>query len=529
MLKTLLKKQLMEVFRSYYYNPKNNTARSKAGTVWMFVLFTFLMVAVLGGMFGFLGYVMCQPLAQVGVGWLYFVIFGLISILLGVFGSVFSTFSGLYLAKDNDLLLAMPIPVRDVILSRLLNVYLMGLLYVASVLLPAMIVYWIFGVCSVATVVGGIVLLLLVSVFVLLLSCLLGWVVAKLSLRLKNKSFLTVLIALVGIGLYYFLYFKAQELLRELVENAAQYGAQIKGSAYGLYLFGRVGEGDALAIGIYVAAVALLTALVWLILRKTFLSIATASTSAGKAVYHEKKTAQQSADAALLRKELARFTSSANYMLNCGIGLLFMLVGGVALLVYRRLTEAITGMLGADFAAVLLCALVCMLGSMNLISAPSVSLEGKSVWLPQSLPVSPWQVLRAKLRAHLLIVCVPAVFVAVCGAWVIPGSAAVKLLFEAVCLLYTLLLALWGLFLGVKMPNLTWTNEIFVLKQSGCVGFALLGSWVYWAALGGLYFLFGSMLSPALYLGIWAALTAAFDLALYLWLRTKGAARFATL
>ena len=34
--------------------------------------------------------------------------------------------------------------------------------------------------------------LLLISLFVLALSCLLGWVVAKVSLKLKNKSFVTV-------------------------------------------------------------------------------------------------------------------------------------------------------------------------------------------------------------------------------------------------------------------------------------------------------------------------------------------------
>ena len=29
MLKTLLKKQLMEIFRSYFYDPKKNKARSR--------------------------------------------------------------------------------------------------------------------------------------------------------------------------------------------------------------------------------------------------------------------------------------------------------------------------------------------------------------------------------------------------------------------------------------------------------------------------------------------------------------------
>ena len=40
---------------------------------------------------------------------------------MGAFGSVFNTYSSLYLAKDNDLLLSLPIPLRVIISSRLLS------------------------------------------------------------------------------------------------------------------------------------------------------------------------------------------------------------------------------------------------------------------------------------------------------------------------------------------------------------------------------------------------------------------------
>ena len=55
------------------------------------------------------------------MGWLYFTLMGLVAIFLGAFGSVFNTYSSLYLAKDNDLLLSLPIPVRVIIASRLLS------------------------------------------------------------------------------------------------------------------------------------------------------------------------------------------------------------------------------------------------------------------------------------------------------------------------------------------------------------------------------------------------------------------------
>ena len=66
--------------------------------------------------------------------WLYMALMGIVSVTLGVFGSVFNTFSTLYQAKDNDLLFAMPITERSVLTARLSGVYTMGLMYELFVL-----------------------------------------------------------------------------------------------------------------------------------------------------------------------------------------------------------------------------------------------------------------------------------------------------------------------------------------------------------------------------------------------------------
>ena len=174
MVKLLLKKQLSEIFRSYFYDAKKNKPRSKASTVSLIVLYVLLMVGVIGGMFTLFSIGLCAPLHEAGLDWLYFTLFALVGVLMGVFGSVFNTFSGLYQAKDNDLLLSLPIPVRAILASRLLGVYLMGLMFSGVILLPCVIVYWAVGVLTAATVLGGIALILAVSLLVLVLSCLLG-------------------------------------------------------------------------------------------------------------------------------------------------------------------------------------------------------------------------------------------------------------------------------------------------------------------------------------------------------------------
>ena len=93
MLKVLVKKELAEIFRSYFYNAKKNKARSKGATAAYFVLFAFLMVGFLGGVFAILAQTLCGPLHSAGMDWLYFAMMGLIAILW--------TFSRLYTITEH--------------------------------------------------------------------------------------------------------------------------------------------------------------------------------------------------------------------------------------------------------------------------------------------------------------------------------------------------------------------------------------------------------------------------------------------
>ena len=52
----------------------------------------------------------------------------------------------------------------------------------------------------------------------------------------------------------------------------------------------------------------------------------------------------------------------------------------------------------------LICAVLGFLVSSTCISTPSVSLEGKSIWILKSLPLAPRQILLAKLRFHNVLV-----------------------------------------------------------------------------------------------------------------------------
>lgn len=525
MLKLLVKKQLFEIFRSYFYDAKKNKARTKGATIGYIVMFVLLMVCLLGTMFGVLSNTMCGPLAEMGMDWLYFVIMGMMAVFLGAFGSVFNTYSGLYLAKDNNLLLSMPIPVRVIMTSRLLSVYLMGLMYSGIVILPAILVYWFTVPVTAGRILGGVVLLVDISLFVLTLSCALGWVVAKISLKLKRKSFITVIVSLVFFGLYYFVCFRSQAMITDLLLNAEDVGNRIKG-IYPLYLFGRVGCGDGVAMLIVSAVVIALLALVWYLIARSFLHIATASGNTAKTVYHEKAVKPVSADAALLRKELGRFTASPLYMLNCGLGTVFLVVLAVLALIKGREVFLMMNALfagGEGFVTVLAALCLCLLAGSNDISTPSVSLEGKSLWIAQSLPIDPWQALRAKLRMHLLITELPLVVCAVCVA-AVSGAALPEIVMMLVTpMVYVVLSAAFGLFMGLKRPNLNWTSEVAPIKQGLAVFLSMFVGWLVAVALGFLYYALMARVGAVAFLLTVTALFAVLALVLVRWLKTSGA------
>ena len=531
MFKTLLKKQFTEIFRAYFFNQKKNTARSKGQTVGLFILFAFLILYVFGTICIPLCLTLCPALVMTGNGWLYYAIIGLFALVIGAFGSVFNTYQTLYAAKDNDLLLSMPIPVKYIMFTRLLSVYLLGLMYSAVPLIAASVIYFIFAGLSAASLIGALMMILLVSLIVFIISCGLGYVVAKISRKIKNKSIVIVLLSLCAIAVYYVLYFKAMNAVSELVENAALYGEQIKNSAYALYLFGSVGTGDALSIIIFTAAVAAVLALVWYLISKSFIKIATYTAGAPRARSAVKAAGAKSPFAALVSKEFSKFVSSPLYMLNSALGVIMIPAAGVFILLKGgSLVEVMTSTFGSsDITAVFVCALLLFLFSMTDTAEASVSLEGKCIWIPQSLPVEPFAVLKAKLAVQLLLAGVPALFTLICAIIALGLSPLTAVMFALAALSSLLLCSLFYLCMGLKFVNLTWTNETYPIKQGMGVLISLFGTWGYGLFFGGVYLPFAFFLPAWIYLAFMAAAALAVSAILYNWLKNKGSALFAQL
>ena len=124
---------------------------------------------------------------------------------------------------------------------------------------------------------------------------------------------------------------------------------------------------------------------------------------------------------------------------------------------------------------------------------------------------------------------IPAAVLIAALEWVMKPTIAFALLIPAAAVLFITVMAEFGLFLGVKTPNLHWTDEIVPIKQSMSVMICLFGGWALIVALAAGYFLLAKLISPLVYLVGVTVLLLAVSVLLHRWICTKGARLFESL
>ena len=470
MLKALLKKQFREMWQAFFYNRKKGTARSAGSTALYAVLYAFLLLTLFAMFFGLSTGLSPLLLPEVGLSGLYFSLVSLIAMLFGVFGSVFSTYSMLYLAKDNDALLSMPIPPSYLLFSRMVVVFFMGAIYVLPVWIPAMAVYAMTCGFSLIPFLCQLAVLFLLFVFVCFLSALLGFLVAIIASRLKNKSIIVALLSLGFIALYYVVYFKALKIFTSILEYSTAIDAFLVKRLPFVAWIGSASAGNGFSLLWLALVVLALFALTYFLLSKTLIRISIRSGGERRKVARADKARASSPASALLRKEWRRFFGSATYLLNCGLGVILVLLAVGAALVKRQdvLVVLNDGALSL-FAPFLLYAIATLPLAMNAPAAPSISLEGNTLWQLKSLPIPTFTILSAKARMQMLL-NLPFGILAAVSLGLALGLSPLDVVFVALAnAAFLAFAAYFDLSAGLRHPMLDWTSEVYPVKQSGAV------------------------------------------------------------
>jgi ABC-2 type transport system permease protein len=104
---------------------------------------------------------------------------------------------------------------------------------------------------------------------------------------------------------------------------------------------------------------------------------------------------------------------------------------------------------------------------MGATTASSISMEGKSIWIIKSLPVSARDWLTSKLMVSL-VMAVPCILIS--STMIVIGLKPTvfnALWIYLIPLSYAVAFGIFGLWLNIRMPRLDWKNEAEVVKQGG--------------------------------------------------------------
>ena len=167
---------------------------------------------------------------------------------------------------------------------------------------------------------------------------------------------------------------------------------------------------------------------------------------------------------ALYKKDFKRYFASAVYVMNTGFGVVIMVLGAIALPFID--VNALIGELnynGAIKNIIPVFIVFCIATSCTTMA--SISIEGKQIWIAKNLPVSVLMIFASKILVNLTVLA-PTLLASLLICYTMQLSFIDSLLIVLLAASFSIFVSLYGLVINLSFPNLSWTNETVIVKQS---------------------------------------------------------------
>lgn len=409
MLKLLLKTRLLAMLDRVGGQKKSKKAATK-GKLALMVLIGLVVLILVAGLFSRLIEPLYTGYRDAGLTWLLYAMAGGLACALSLVFTMFYAQGAIFEAKDNELLLSMPIPPSAILGSRMAALYILNLLFSLTVMGAVGALRATDGGLQALNVIIFVVCIPLLALIGTTLSCLLGWLVSLITRRMRRKALFSLLLSLVFMCFYFYAMLGLSEHLQTIMANSGSIADAFRKVLLPFYAMAMaITEGNLTQLLIFAACCVAPFALVYFVLSRSFIRIVTTKVGAKRTEYKGGALKESSVIWSLAKKDMTRFFNSSTYMLNCGLGLVFSLILAIATLVsgnallgfllkaYTRMEDP--GVLAPYLVPVVLGVLV----GMAYLCAPSISVEGKNFWILDSLPLKVKDILKSKLLFHLVI------------------------------------------------------------------------------------------------------------------------------
>jgi len=537
MFKALMKVRLKSLWQSMFSKMAAKNKKRNPVRFVLFLLFALYIIAALLMSIGGLFYQIAGSFHAIGFDWLYFSFVVIACFSLNFIGSVFMTQNQIFDAKDNNLLLSMPIPMSYILASRMLTLVFLNSLYTLLIAIPAIIVYFMQVPFSISILIMYIIGILFIPIFTMAITCVVAWIIALISSKMRNKNLIIIVLLLTFFGAYMYFAMNIQTYIGKLITKGETIGNAIRNTLPPFYSFGKaIADVNYIDLVMFIAWAVIPFVAIYMLLTKSFLKIATSNKGLKKVKYVQKELKVSSIRNSLILKELKHFVSLPMYMFNCGIGVVMELFLAGALIVKKdEIVKMFIQQPGLDkFIPLLLCLMSCFCIATIDISAPSISLEGPSLWILRSNPIKTTDIFFAKIATNFIIGAPVSIILSVVGWFTIPMGLFEKIILLIVPLIFLAFISIFGLVSNVWFPKLQWINTTVVVKQSMSVMITVFGGLAAVALpIIGVFLLLKipsiSSINMNLYAMIWACIFMIINIVMVLYLKGAGKRKFETL
>lgn len=531
MLKVLLQKQLKEFKYSYFRDKKTGRPRSKKATIGFLILYIFLFSTLLISIFGITMGIRKYVDKKEDM-WIMFAIMTFLTLFVSTFINMLITRGILFEAKDNELMLSLPIPDKYIVMSRMLNVFINTFIYTFLMWVPAFINYFIFHGFDILVFIYGIILYILITCIVVSLSCLFGYGISILMKKIPMKNFIQTFITLIFLAAYYVIYFSANRIMTAMLLDLNKFEATMKTKGIFIYAFAKAATGDSLYFLISIGFSILVCAICFAIIIRRYRNLLVSTPSNNKKEFKGSYNKQLSIGNTLINREVKRFFSNSTYTLNCGLGVVILGGASIALIIFNGKIKELLPLFEVipflkDALPIAIICAMSLIASLDALSVPAVSLEGKNYWIIRSLPVNTYDVLNSKRTLQFRMHVIPIAILAVLCSMFFEMEGLTQVAFVICACTSCMFITYCDLFLGIKGANLKWNDEIFVIKQSGNVFIAIFGGMILYGGIIPLYiFVLSKYINSQIFMICLIVIFVAVSMLIDKWVRNKGVKLF---
>lgn len=395
-------------------------------------------------------------------------LFSITSIFI-LLNSIFKIKNILFDFKDYDFLMSLPINRNLVLLSKLSSLYVLNLLYTFIIMIPGYIAYYRFT--DNHFFLKYFVLILVVPIIPIVLSTIISILLSWLTSAFKNKKIGSYIVNFSLVIIYLLISFKINSMDEISIASG---GISIVNRLNVFYpltnIFMKLLTNFNIidCILYYLIPIIFLVLLVFIVnysystIRNNLLKTSI------KDDYIVKSYRYKVPLASLYNKELKKFTSNSLYVLNTLFASFMLLMMVLAIILFKDdyLSRLLSISNIGDFLSQYVILIICLCVAMSSTTHPSISLEGKSLWIMKMIPVNTNYILLSKVLVNLTFVVPIILITSTFFGIYLHFELGNFILLYLLPLLYIVLVSIVGLILNLWFPRFDYDSEMKVIKQS---------------------------------------------------------------